>query len=94
MEVYQLELSDLGFCLEPVFSTMESAQKVREKYPNRKIEIKSIFVSDIKDNTIYRIKNISHDGYTLEDSIFSSIEMAKSSIKDNTQEVVKEHLYV
>ncbi|MCH5166585.1 MAG: hypothetical protein J1F35_01710 [Erysipelotrichales bacterium] len=93
MKVYQLELLDLGFCLEPVFASMESAQKVREKYPNRKIKIKSLFVSDIKDNIIYRIKNTGCDGYSLEESIFSNLEAAESHLKDNTQEVIKEHLY-
>ena len=29
MEVYQLELMDLGFCLEPVFKTKESAEKIK-----------------------------------------------------------------
>ena len=93
MKVYQLELLDLGFCLEPVFKSRESAEKVKEKYPNRKIKIKSTFVNDIEDNAIYRIKNIEGDEYTLEDSIYSNIESAISHIKDNSQEVVKEQLY-
>lgn len=93
MEVYQLELLDLGFCLEPVFKTKESAEKIKEKYPNRKIQIRSTFIGDIKDNIIYRIKNNEDNEYTLEDSIFSSIESAKSHIKDNTQEIVMECLH-
>lgn len=93
MKVYQLELLDLGFCLDPVFKSRESAEKVKEKYPNRKIKIKSTFVNNIEDNIIYRIKNVEGDGYTLEDSIYSNIESATSHIKDNRQEVVKEQLY-
>ena len=93
MKVYQLELLDLGFCLDPVFKSRESAEKVKEKYPNRKIKIKSTFVNNIEDNVIYRIKKIEGDEYTLDDSVYSNIESAISHIKDNKQEVVKEQLY-
>lgn len=92
MLVYQLKILDLGIMLDPVFKTKESAELFKDKYKNRNIIIKEKYLEDLKDNYVYRIKNIDSEGYTLEDNIYSTIEHANNNIKQDNQKIVKEHL--
>lgn len=94
MKVYQLKILDLGLYLDPVFKTKESAEYYRSKYNNRNIIIKEKYLDNLNDNYIYRIKNESHDGYYLEDEVYSSMNNALEHIKDNSQTIIKESLYV
>lgn len=94
MKVYQLKILDLGLYLEPVFKTKESAENYRTRYNNRNIIIKEKYLDNLSDNYIYRIKNESQEGYYLEDEVYSSMNNALEHIKDNSQTIVKESLYV
>lgn len=94
MYVYQLKILDLGLYLEPVFKTKEGAEYYRTKYNNRNIIIKEKYLDNLCDNYIYRIKNESFDGYYLEDEVYSSENKALEHIKDKTQTIIKESLYI
>lgn len=94
MTIYQLKILDLGLYLEPVFKTKESAENYRNKYNNRNIIIKERHLDNLSDNYIYRIRTESCEGYYLEDEVYASENKALEHIKDNTQTIIKESLYL
>jgi len=91
MKVYQLRILELGFSLEPIFKNIETALYYKDKYKERNIIIKE-YKLDIKDDYIYRIKNISTEGYTLEDDIYETYDIALDHIKYDNQIIIKERL--
>lgn len=94
MKVYQLEILELALYLEPVFKSKEGALYYKSKYQNRNIVIRERQIDELDDNYVYRIKNIDPEGYSLEDGIYSSYEHAKNNLKQSSQEIVKETLYI
>lgn len=94
MYVYQLKILELGLYLEPVFKSKEKAEYYRTKYNNRNIIIKEKYLDNLNDNYIYRIKTQSHEGYYLEDEVYSSENKALEHIKDTSQTIIKESLYI
>lgn len=93
MLVYQLKILDLGYYLEPVFKTKESAECYKGKYRNRNLIIKEKMLESPVEEAIYRIKNVSDDGYYLEDEVYDSLVSASKHLKNGNQEIVKEKLY-
>lgn len=93
MKVYQLRILELGYSLEQVFKDEKVALYYKNKYKGRNIIIKE-YKLNIKDDFIYRIKNISNDGYTLEDNIYETYNQALSHIKNSNQIIIKERLCV
>lgn len=93
MNIYQLELLDQDYYLDPVFKTTKGAEKFKGKYQNRNIAIRCKFLDNIKNDTVYRIKNIDPDGEYLDNNIFSCKEEALLHIKTTSQIIIEEKLY-